>query len=70
MDTLFGKNNKPMTTKSTIINIGEIRNIFKEYCEQENREFTEKEFKKFLECCEKDFYQWIRDSLKYFSASR
>jgi len=55
-----------MTKKSTIINIDEIRNVYKERREEENKKFTEKEFKKFLECCERDFYQWLNDNLKYF----
>ena len=59
-----------MTEKSTIINIDEIRDVFKENCEEEGKKFTEKEFKKFLECCEKDFYQWLRDNLKYFAIEK
>ena len=59
-----------MTKKSTIINIDEIRNIFKENCEAEGEKFTEKGFKKFLECCEKDFYQWLKDNLKYFATEK
>ena len=55
-----------MTKKSTIINIDEIRDVFKENCEEESKKFTAKEFKKFLECCERDFYQWLKDNLKYF----
>jgi len=59
-----------MANKSIIINTNEIRDVFKENCEQENKKFTEQGFEKFLECCEKDFYQWIKDNLKYFFASR
>lgn len=53
--------------KNIIINIDEIRDFFKENCEEENKKFTEKEFAKFLECCERDFYQWLNDNLKYFA---
>ncbi|MFH1889956.1 MAG: hypothetical protein ABIJ91_00040 [Candidatus Kuenenbacteria bacterium] len=56
-----------MNKRSTTINIDEIRDVFKEYCEKEDRNFTEKEFEKFLECCERDFYQWLNDNLKYFA---
>lgn len=59
-----------MTKKSTIINITEIRDVFKENCEKENKKFTEKEFKKFLKCCERDFYQWLTDNLKYFATEQ
>jgi hypothetical protein len=55
-----------MTKENTIINIGEIKNLFIENCEEENRKFTEKEFSKFINYCERDFYQWIRDNYKYF----
>lgn len=59
-----------MTKKSTIINIAEIRNVFKENCEKENKKFTEKEFDEFLKCCERDFYQWLKDNLKYFATEQ
>ncbi|NKQ39081.1 MAG: hypothetical protein HF967_06370 [Methanosarcinales archaeon] len=59
-----------MNGNKSIINVNEIRDIFKENCEEENRKFTEQEFQKFLECCERDFYQWLKDNLKYFSSSR
>jgi len=59
-----------MTKKSTIINIDEIRDAFKENCEEENRKFKEEEFKNFLECCERDFYQWLKDNLKYFAIEK
>ncbi len=55
---------------ATIINIDEVRDFFKENCEEENKKITEKEFKKFLECCEKDFYQWLRDNYKYFTTKK
>jgi len=55
-----------MVNKSTIINIGEIRSIFKEYCEEENEEFSESKFEKFLEFLEVDFYDWAKENLKQF----
>lgn len=55
---------------ATTINIDEIRDFFKENCEAENKKFTEKEFKKFLECCERDFYQWLQDNYKYFTTEQ
>lgn len=54
----------------TIINIDEIQDVFKENCEEKGRKFTEKEFKKFLDCCERDFYQWLDDNIKYFERER
>ena len=54
-------------SQRSIINIDEVRDFFRENCEEEDKKFTEKKFKKFLECCEKDFYQWLRDNYKYFT---
>lgn len=48
------------------INIDEIRSIFKEYCEENKLEFLEDRFEEFLEFLEIDFYDWIKDNLKYF----
>ena len=53
-------------TKSTVINTDEIRDIFKEYCEKENEEFSESKFKKFLKFLEVDFYDWVKENLKQF----
>lgn len=51
---------------NTIININEIRDVFKEYCEEENIEFNEKKFKNFLDFLEIDFYDWIKESFEQF----
>ena len=55
---------------ATIINVAEIRDFFKENYEEENKKFTEKKFNKFLKCCERDFYQWLKDNLKYFATEQ
>jgi len=52
--------------KETIINISEIKKSFKEYCQNRNKKFSVNEFKIFIDCCERDFYQWLKDNLKYF----
>jgi succinate dehydrogenase flavin-adding protein (antitoxin of CptAB toxin-antitoxin module) len=52
--------------KGTIINISEIKELFREYCEENNEKFSADKFKAFLDCCEKDFYQWLKDNIKYF----
>ena len=54
-------------TKSTIININGTRDIFKEYCEGENKEFSESKFQEFQEFLEVDFYDWIKENLKQFN---
>ena len=56
-----------MNKKSTtIINIDEIRDVFKKDCEEENEKFSEKKFQKFLEFLKIDLYDWIKGNLRYF----
>jgi len=40
----------------TVINIEEIRSVYKEYCDREEKEFSEKNFAEFLRFLEIDFY--------------
>jgi len=56
--------------KSTIINIDEIRSVYKEYCEKEKIEFNEKDFVEFLKFLELDFYDWTKENIKQFLLSR
>lgn len=63
----FGKNNnKFMDTKSTIINIDKIYDIFKEYYGKMNKKFNKNEFQKFLDFLEIDFYDWVKENLNQF----
>lgn len=55
-----------MQTSDTNINLATIREFYKESCEADEREFTEEEFERFVDCCERDFHQWLRDCEKYF----
>jgi len=55
-----------MNTKSTIINIDEICDIFEEYYGKENRKFDENEFQKFLNFLEIDIYDWVKENLNQF----
>jgi len=54
-----------MKSKETFINLTEIKKFYKEEGE---RKFSDKEFKMFVECCERDFHQWLRDNLKFFES--
>lgn len=51
---------------NTIINISEIEKLFKEYCEENNLEFSEQKFEEFLKFLEIDFYDWVKGNLKHF----
>ncbi|MBA4320000.1 MAG: hypothetical protein C0412_16490 [Flavobacterium sp.] len=62
---MSGKNNIKFM-KNTIINISEIENLFREYCEENKTEFSSENFKKFLKFLETDFYDWVRQNLKHF----
>ncbi|MFH1540425.1 MAG: hypothetical protein ABID79_01000 [Elusimicrobiota bacterium] len=65
MDILFGKN-KNIEDNSIIINTNEIRNIFKEFCENNGKSFSEIRFQKFQKFLEIDFYDWVKDNLNQF----
>ncbi|GAB6283686.1 MAG: hypothetical protein STSR0008_24750 [Ignavibacterium sp.] len=56
--------------KNTIIKISEIKKLFSEYCEDNNLEFSEQKFEEFLKFLEVDFYDWVRENLKYYSTQR
>jgi succinate dehydrogenase flavin-adding protein (antitoxin of CptAB toxin-antitoxin module) len=51
---------------ATTINIDEIRDIFKEDCEEDSKKFSEKKFQKFLDFLEIDLYDWVNGNLRYF----
>lgn len=53
--------------KKSIINIDEIRSIFKEYCEENKIEFSENKFEEFLKFLEIDFYDWVKGNLSQFN---
>jgi len=55
-----------METNQTFISLKEMREFYKEECEDTGRNSSEKEFEAFVDCCERDFYQWLSDNLKYF----
>lgn len=50
----------------TIINLSEIKNIYKEYCRCNGIEFSEEKFQEFLEFLELDFYDWVNENIRYF----
>lgn len=52
--------------KVVVINISEIEKLFKEYCKEDNIEYSRNAFKKFLRFLEIDFYDWVRENLKQF----
>lgn len=55
-----------MKASDTYISLKEIRDFYKDYCKDEAKKFSEEEFEHFVDCCERDFYQWLSDNLKYF----
>lgn len=57
-----------MKANETFISLKEIREFYKDYCIDEDKKFSEEEFENFVDCCERDFYQWLNDNLKYFKS--
>lgn len=55
---------------NTIINIFEIEKLFKEYCEENNLEFSGQKFKEFLKFLEVDFYDWVKENLNQFNKQK
>lgn len=44
----------------------EIREIYKDYCDENDIKFTEKYFKDFLEFLEIDIYDWVKENLRCY----
>lgn len=55
-----------MNANQTFISLKQMRTFYKEDCEKEGKKFSEKEFELFIECCERDFHQWLRDNVNWF----
>ncbi len=55
-----------MKANQTIISLKEIREFYKERCEDGKEKFSEKDFEAFIDYCERDFHQWLSDNFKYF----
>ncbi|MFH1005415.1 MAG: hypothetical protein V1781_08005 [Bacteroidota bacterium] len=55
-----------MKANETFISLKEIRENYKNACDEDSRKFSEKEFEHFINCCERDFRQWIKDNIRYF----
>ena len=49
------------------IEIGVIKKIYEDYCEENKIQFSDKKFKEFLNFLEIDFYDWVRGNLRYFN---
>ena len=52
--------------KETIMNVPEIEELFREYCEENKIEFSAEKFAEFLKFLEVDFYDWVKENLKQF----
>ena len=43
-----------------------VKNIFKEDCEENSIEFSEKEFAEFIKYLSIDFVDWVQENINYF----
>ncbi|MDR2153127.1 MAG: hypothetical protein LBO72_09920 [Helicobacteraceae bacterium] len=55
-----------MTEVNTFIGLNEIREFYKEKCEEVEVEFTENDFARFVQVCENDFFTWLKENWNYF----
>ena len=56
-------------SQETIIKIKEIESLYREYCKESNINFSKDDFIEFLKFLEIDFYDWVRENLKYFAVN-
>lgn len=47
-----------------------IEEFYKTVCENEERAFSKKELKQFIEWCERDIYEWMNENWRTFSEDR
>ncbi len=55
-----------MKANQTFISLKEMRGFYKEECQDKKKNFSEIEFEVFVNSCEKDFYQWLKENFKFF----
>ena len=58
-----------MKERQTTISLSEIRKFFEEECKKIGQNFSDDNLNKFIDCCERDFYQWLKDNCNYFMAN-
>ena len=56
--------------ENTIIKTPEIKQLFKEYCKENELEFSQNKFEIFLKFLEIDFYDWVKQNLKHYEIKR
>ena len=52
--------------ENTIIKTPEIKQLFKEYCKENELKFSQNKFESFLKFLEVDFYDWVKQNLKHY----
>lgn len=57
-----------MAEFSSIINLEEIHSFYLEHCTETRQKFREKKFMEFIDFCERDFFQWLKENIKYFES--
>lgn len=55
-----------MPSNKTFITFTNIKEFFIEKCKDQNLEYSDKNFTLYLELCENDFYQWLKDNFRYY----
>ncbi|NUM42662.1 MAG: hypothetical protein HUU45_13635 [Leptospiraceae bacterium] len=55
-----------MEESKTFITLENIRDFFLEECKEQKIKYSDKDYTLFLESCEKDFYEWLKENFRYF----
>ena len=53
-------------SRNAFISIKEVEHIYKEDCEEFGVKFSKRDFEKFLNFLQIDFYDWVNGNLRYF----
>jgi len=57
-----------MPSNKTFITFKSIKEFFIEKCKDQDMEYSDKDLTLYLELCENDFYQWLKDNFRYYSS--
>lgn len=57
-----------MNINKSFIDLQGVRSFYISYCKEKNKKFTERECDTFVDCCERDFFEWLRENLRYFES--
>lgn len=54
-------------SKNTFISVKKVEDTYKDYFKEVGIKFSKRDFEKFLDFLELDFYDWVNCNLRYFN---